>query len=771
MRKFYKGNMKKVVAAFVCVMMAGSLAACGGSDDEAKTITQEKALAQNEEGDITNVISDSLGLGSETDADKEETVYVISDASGNQKETLVDEWLKNPEKKDEIQDVSDLSDIENVKGDETFSQDGKKLTWKAGGNDIYYQGKTEEQSPVSVSVKYTLDGKEISPDELAGKSGHVKIEYKYINDCKENGVCVPFLMGTGMILHLDKFSNVEAEHAKIISDGSRYIVIGYGMPGLTESLELDKKDIVLPDGFTVEADVQNFELGMSITVASAENIGSEEDIDISDVEKEINDLSHEYQNGMNSLVNGVKDYTGGVEKVSNGVNQLYTGTTDLCNGAGTLSNGVNTAADGASELANGATKLNDGAKQLSTGTASAYSGAKQVSDGAAQLNEKVQAVQLPDISSMNPGEADEETKAAIKSTAEGYLGQDTATYVGGEIGGAINTAVTNSVTPSTVGQVVAYKTSGDAAVQTAAQTAAQNQAATAQSKAVAAATDYAGAAQGNAVAIAQSIYGDAFDPTDPAQQAVIAQITQSLCGAYGEGYGTAYCTGYGSGYADEYITYLTEFNSFSQTLTAQFGGDEFNGTVSGSVTNVANAYAKAGSQVTLGKVGDQMSSFSTQLDALKDGTQKLADGSSSLTTGIGQLNSGASELANGTDALSTGASTLSGGMTQLKDGSQQLYTGTKTLKDGVGTLKAGTDTLVQNNGKLNDGASELGNATDKVIDKLNETEDGVNDFVDNVNKVKAAGRDYQSFAGVRGDMKGKTKFIIKVDGVGETSNP
>ena len=182
-------------------------------------------------------------------------------------------------------------------------------------------------------------------------------------------------------------------------------------------------------------------------------------------------------------------------------------------------------------------------------------------------------------------------------------------------------------------------------------------------------------------------------------------------------------------------------------------------------------------------LGESMSAFSTKLDTLKAGTQSLADGSASLTSGLNTLKTGAGTLASGTATLSsgtqsltdglsqldTGAGTLQSGMSELKSGSATLYSGTETLYNGVSELKSGTDTLSSNSSKLNDGAGELKDATDELIDKLNETEDGVNSFVENVNSIKAAARDYKSFGGAASDTTTSTKFIIKVGGV-ETAN-
>lgn len=123
---------------------------------------------------------DSVSL-KDNDADKDESVYLISDANGNVNKTIVVDHLKNKDKKDTLEDASNLSDIENVKGKEKFTQSGDKLTWQAGGKDIYYQGTATEEPHVTQKVTYYLDGKEISPEDLAGKSGKVKIRFDYTN--------------------------------------------------------------------------------------------------------------------------------------------------------------------------------------------------------------------------------------------------------------------------------------------------------------------------------------------------------------------------------------------------------------------------------------------------------------------------------------------------------------------------------------------------------------------------------------------------------------
>ena len=58
-------------------------------------------------------------VASESTADKEETVYVKTDANGEEKTVIVSDWLKNFSGEAKIKDATDLTDVEDVKGNET----------------------------------------------------------------------------------------------------------------------------------------------------------------------------------------------------------------------------------------------------------------------------------------------------------------------------------------------------------------------------------------------------------------------------------------------------------------------------------------------------------------------------------------------------------------------------------------------------------------------------------------------------------------------------
>ncbi len=238
----------------------------GTSENKGTEVEKEKSRSENEKTAGEKIA-------------KEETVYVWANADGSPRKIVVSDWLKNEAKAAGINDVSELADIENVGGDEIFTEKpGNVKVWEAGGSDIYYQGSAEKELPVGLTITYQLDGKEISPEELAGKSGKVKIRFSYTNEQYEYAevegvrtkVYVPFAVVTGMVLANDVFTNVEVSGGRMINDGDRIVVIGYGMPGMRENLAVDSDKLDVPDSFEISADVKEFEMGMTVTIATNE---------------------------------------------------------------------------------------------------------------------------------------------------------------------------------------------------------------------------------------------------------------------------------------------------------------------------------------------------------------------------------------------------------------------------------------------------------------------------------------------------------------------
>ena len=392
---------KRFMAIALSGAMMLSVTGCGSTaTGDVQTLENPEIMSKSDE-ELSDVLENSIGLSENTDSDKDETVYVIADAAGNKQDVIVSEWLKNTDGEATIKDSSNLTDIENVKGDETFTENNGELVWKADGNSIYYQGKSEEQVPVEVKVTYYLDDQEITPDQLAGKSGKVKMRFEYVNNSKSGDVYTPFLMATGMILSNDKFSNIKVENGQVVNDGNNSIVVGMGMPGLQDSLDLQKLDVEIPDYFEVTADCTDFSLDMTMTVASTGFLSKDSDNkDLKGAESDINELVDTYSEGMNSLVSGIKDYTDGVSSMSDGISRVKTGADDLYKGSLTLAQGVDSATTGAGTL-----------KAAFEGDNGVLSGSKQISDGLAKLNKAVKGINLPTKTELSDKE-----KSAIKTT-------------------------------------------------------------------------------------------------------------------------------------------------------------------------------------------------------------------------------------------------------------------------------------------------------------------------------------------------------------------
>lgn len=339
---------------------------------------------------VTSLVVSNGAYANAQKISKDESVYVNADESGTTTKITVSNWLKNAGINGTINDESDLKDIQNVKGDETFTQNGDDVQWSAGSNDIYYQGTTDKELPVGVEIKYELDGKEIAAKDLLGQSGKLKITVSYTNKSKStqtiNGekqeMYTPFVMATGIILPDDKFSNVEVDDGKIINEGSNNIVVGFGMPGMAESLDLDEDAAdKLPEGFTVTADVTNFSIGNTITFASPSILS---DLELDDID-DLDDL----ENKLEKLVDSSEDLVDGSKKLSNKMGELEDKFDDYQDGEKSLNKGIKDLVNGGTTLKKGVKDYTNGVDTLAKGTQSYVNGAKQITDGNQKLYEAV----------------------------------------------------------------------------------------------------------------------------------------------------------------------------------------------------------------------------------------------------------------------------------------------------------------------------------------------------------------------------------------------
>lgn len=800
-KKFTKKYVIRIIAGVLVVGMVGTgvstanvFAAKTAQESTESTESTEKDSKKSDtkdsdaESKLKDALDDSIKF-SEKEIGKEETVYVLADSTGKERKVIVSDHLINDGNKDTIEDASDLKDIENVKGDETFKQDGSKLTWQADGNDIYYQGTSTKETPVSQTITYSLDGKEVKPEELAGKSGKVTIRFDYTNnetvktkiDGKEEEIYVPFAAISGMVLD-DSFSNVKVTNGKVISDGKNNIVVGYALPGLKESLDVDDSDfdgdVSIPDYVEVTADVENFSLSTTMTVVmNATNfISKDGDADLSEVDDMLDTLTDatdqlkdgsgeladgvdtlkskmgEFKDGVGTLKNGIKDYTDGASTLSTGIGTLKSGVDTLAGSVPTLISGVGTLKDGSASAAKGASSLKDGAGTLKKGAKDVSTGADTLAAGASSLNTGVQTL-AKGVKDLNTAVNGGETTLAGGASAVS-AGVDTLV---GKLGDMATTLQTKK------DQINANLQANGTSIENAQAT-----------------IESLKSAQSNLMN-GIAMYG--ADPTSAT--AIFTQVGQVLGGV-------------SINSVDDAMTVAVSLSDKIATIGQAQGAvsaiDEAASQISDPTTQAQLTALQAGAkQVADGaaQASGAISTMAGKMDDLTSGSGQVAQGASDLATGAGQVADGATTLHKGASDLSDGLNTLDGGIGQLKEKAGSLATGAEQLKSGTDQLASGASTLVSNNEKLNDGAGTLSDGTDAIIDGVGElsdgahkladgitefSEDGIDEIinsyngdieplVDRIQAVLDAGADYQTYTDIADGVNGSVKFIIKTDAV------
>lgn len=754
-RRFKNKYMIRIAAGVLVVTMAatGVSAYSVQAAKSEKTETGTEAVVEEElEDAISSITLNEKEIG------KEETVYIIADSAGKEKEMIVSDHLINHDGKKTIEDVSSLKDIKNVKGDEAFTQNGNKLTWQADGNDIYYQGTSTEKAPVTQKITYYLDGKEIAPKDLAGKSGKVTMRFDYTNNEKAGDVYVPFMAVSGMLLDAS-FQNIEVTNGRVSADGRNNLVIGYAFPGLKESLDVEEKDfdsqIHIPEYFEVTADVENFELGMTMTaVVNATNfISVEGEDDTSVVDNLLDSLTDatgqlqdgsaalaegvdtlqsslgEFSNGVNTLKDGIKSYTDGAGKLSDGIGTLKTGVNTLADNVPALTNGVKQLKDGSASAVNGAAALKNGTESLKSGAEQLLAGAKdladkslQVSDGAAQLSGGMNDL-AAGASGLKAGvdaavamlsgmgtELDTQ-KSAAQSQILAAAGQDS-------MDNATVALQTLQQTQSVLVSALAAAADGDNTMLTNM----QMDAATASAKLQEVNAGIAGLEQviGTVGGIGMGIDGVKAKLTSPELTGKLGELQQ----------------GAGS------------LNDGAKTLAEK--------------TTELSGYVKA--------LSDGAGQISTGTAGVADGANQVAAGSAALSDGLNTLDAGLGQLNEKTGTLGSGAVQLSDGVKQLSDGASKLVNNSVALNDGAAALKDGTGAITDGVGQLSDGAHELSDGivtfNEEGIEKiLNSYNGDLKPLMEKLQAVLDAGTAYQTYTDIAEGVNGSVKFIYKTDAI------
>ena len=730
-----KNRATKFISLALCAVVL--FAAVGTS---VFALTGEGKESEDENQETT------INASAEAETSKDETVYVLAGADGTVQKIIVSDWIKNAMAADSLEDKTELSDIENIKGDESFTLGGdNSCVWDAQGNDIYYQGNIEKELPVQMSVCYTLDGQAIAPEALAGQSGHVTIRFDYQNiqyeevllDGKTEKIYVPFAMLTGMLLDTEVFRNVTISNGKLINDGDRIAVVGIAFPGLQEDLAISKEKLDIPDYVEISADVENFEMGMTMTLATTELFGA--------IDSDKLDL-HELSDAMAEL-------TDAMDQLMDGSSQLYDGLCTLLEKSGDLVSGINKLAEGAAQLKAGAESLDSGAAQLQAGAAQLSSGLNTLNANSSSLNGGARQV-FSSLLSMANTQLSEAGLSVPALTIDNY-----ASVLDGVIASLDDTAVYQAALEQVTATVNANRDMIEEEVTEAIQ--AQVEAEVSAQVTAAVQETVTQAVHENEAQFRAAVIQQALGMTVEEYKAAIEAglVTQDQQDAVNAAVEAAMQAEIDARMQREEIQ--AQINAVTQqTVGEQMQSDEIQALIaSNTELQVQQAISEAMSS----------DAVQAQLSAAAEGAKSVIALKSSLDSynafylGLITYTSGVSSAAAGANELKTGADALKAGTSELSAGAAELLQGIQTMKDSAPALVDGITQLRDGSMELSDGLKQF---NEEGIQKLIEAVDGDLDGLSNRIRVTAdVAKHYTSFSGISEDMDGDVKFIYKTDSI------
>lgn len=610
-----KNKFLKPVALSLCaaLLIGGLSATVYAKNSAAKADGADKATVTASDEESTDTAS----------AAKDETVYVLAGADGSVKKIIVSDWIKNAVGSKNLTDKSELKDVVNVKGEETYTMGGDNTrVWDAEGNDIYYQGNIEKELPVNLAVSYKLDGASITADKLAGKSGKVTIRFDYTNnqyetvsiDGKQEKIYVPFAMITGMLLDNDVFTNIEVTNGKLINDGNHTAVAGIAFPGLSENLALSSDKIDIPDYVEITADVKNFKMTNTVTIATNEIF---------------NKIDTDNLNSVDDLTASLDKLTGAMNQLMDGSSELYGGLCTLLDKSAELVSGIDKLAAGAAQLKDGASSLDSGADTLNSGAAQLNAGLSELTANNDALNGGAKQV-FESLLSMADSKLAEAGLTVDKLTIENYstvlgslLENMTDEKLAAQVNAAVKAEVTKAVTEGTRKKLILTS----------------------------------------------------LNMTEEQYNAAVAagQITDAQIAALTAG-------------ADAAINSNPQVQAAMQAeIDAQMQSPEVQAKAAAALENAkASAQQLVALKEQLDSYNyfyTSLGRYTAGVSSANDGAAQLSAGTTQLKAGTVQLKDGINELYNGILTMKNGAPALTSGVTQLKDGSMKLSDGLKQFNE------------------------------------------------------------------------------------------
>lgn len=428
-----KSIAKNLSYFLACLLVAGGcLALTGCAENGDAGSSTEAATEETQQEEAATVTAHGSTY------EKAETVQATTTLTGEVTAIAVDEWLKNPDGLESIEDESTLQQITASDTAVTFTQDGEHITWKANGADVHYSGITNQELPFSMGYTYTLDGAEVDPATLQNATGHLEIHIDYANNTSgtveaggsSHDVKDPLVMATLVSFDAEHASNVAVDNGQVMDQDGSFIAVGLAMPGLSESLEL--QDMVsLPESVTFSADVTGFSLPSITTMATGQALSMVSEGSTSELDSQINDLFSQ-----------TSSITSAIDTLGQGTSAINSALSQISAGQAKLNQAFPNATSGLGKLG----EASSGVEQLVAGAQTANQATSTYIAAAAQ---QVQALQGIDRTGMNEeaqaalDEAIAQLQASIAAAQQYSAGTDSALTQAVSVSGQLSSGISS----------------------------------------------------------------------------------------------------------------------------------------------------------------------------------------------------------------------------------------------------------------------------------------------------------------------------------------
>lgn len=689
---------------------------------------------------MTSMLSSTIAFG-ETNIKKDESVYVNLNTQGSVTKEIVSDWIHTENTSSEIKDISMLKDIKNIKGIETPTVDGSNLSWKLQGKDLFYQGTIDKTLPLDIKIKYTLDGAEVKPEDIAGQSGRLKINIDFKNNdghtVTVNGnsktVYTPMTCIAVVTLPMENFDNVKINGGEIICDGSKRLVTFASLPGLRESLSLksDVFDVDLPENLEINADITNFKMDPIIITATPELPEAEKFKSASNI-NELFDGIKQLKDASAKLADGADKLSDGGEKLYDGTNELLTGANILSKGSGDLYNGIKSINDGVSQIYNGITveKTADGALGFKAGLAS-------LDGGLTKLIAALDA-STPSLDKQTAG-----FNALVNGMESTSKGADNLTKGAEDLNKGID-SLDSSLNTATLN---ADGTKGPSIKDGAAS--------------LSAGTDSLNKGLAEFIT-STNLTQNSINDAGISLQKYLAKHPEAMKDSDMQQYVAAMEKIKAENESPKNIAKVKALSNGAQELSV-------NSTSLSKGISLLSKNTHDSLKVGSEKLQEGSKALSQGIDStLLPGLKQLSEGlsSSSLLKSVTQLKDGSGALLSSLNTkIIPALSNINVGSAKLKEGSANLNTGinndlilgVKNLQGGVKQLSDGSSEFATNMRKFND------DGICKIEDGVNDKIGNVQDLIDTKDALVTLSNNYGTFTGKGNDMDGKVKFIMRTD--------